>query len=169
MKKFGTKLTRMAAIGLTIAAGMAFADTASAEQLTGRGFTRTAVANVVPVGDKEGHILGVIKMTGLWPVSADEVVRLSYVANIDFTNGSGPFANYVVMAFPDGSTLVTQNSGTAEAQADGTTLYRDGVIKVISGTGRFANATGKGSFSGARLVAIPDGGDAYWDVVINLD
>ena len=76
-------------------------------------------------------------------------VDVEMIGNVDYTNGTGPFFGFVTFTWPDGSILSTTMDGGAQPASDGATSFAAS-LTVIGGTGRYANATGSGSFRGSR-------------------
>lgn len=156
----------LAAAGLPLG-GLA---SASAEELSYRGITHNVAANVQPVGDAEGHVIGVAKFSGLAFVADGRVATTQYVVTFDYVGGNGPWQAYHTLAFDDGSTLWMKVDGTSTTEGNKTALA---VVEttVIGGTGAFANASGKGRAgpSGWRIAPMADGGDTYYDVVLDLN
>lgn len=142
---------------------------ANAGQITekGRIVVHTASANVEPVPDKDGHLLGVIRLSGMGIPEGQPPNKYAYVAIVDYTNGAGPFVSYATETYADGSMLFVKHTGDASVE-DGHTVFRGGKSEVLGGTGRFANATGLGSFTGARVVPLSEGGDTYFDYEITI-
>jgi ABC-type branched-subunit amino acid transport system substrate-binding protein len=77
------------------------------------------------------------------------VVDVEMIGNVDYTNGSGPFFGFVTFTWPDGTILSTTMDGAAQPTTDGSTSFAAS-LTIIGGTGRYADATGSGSFRGSR-------------------
>jgi hypothetical protein len=108
-------------------------------------------AEFVPVGDVEGHFLGIFEFRGLEFIEG-EVAVVSGVAYGDFMKGVGPVTNYVKAVYEDGSTVVSTNRFKSTLAPDMKTgLYEDGKGEFIMGTGRFAGIKGSLSFTGRRI------------------
>ena len=108
-------------------------------------------AEFVPVGDVEGHFLGIFEFRGLEFIDG-EVAIVSGVAYGDFIKGVGPVTNYVKAVYEDGSTVVSMNRFKSLIAPDMKTgLYEDGKGEIIMGTGRFAGIKGSLSWTGKRL------------------
>jgi len=76
-------------------------------------------------------------------------VQVDLQGSVDYTDGSGPFGQFVTFTFADGSLLATRMVGQATKATDGTTAF-EGTMTVIGGTGKYATATGSGMFTGSR-------------------
>jgi len=108
-------------------------------------------AEILPVGDVEGHYLAMFEFRGLAFVDG-EVAILSGVAYGDFVKGIGPVTNYVKYVFDDGSTIEAINRFKATIASDMKTgLWEDGKGEFTKGTGRFAGIKGSLSWTGKRL------------------
>lgn len=108
-------------------------------------------AEILPVGDIEGHYLAMFEFRGLAFVDG-EVAILSGVAYGDFMKGIGPVTNYVKYVFDDGSTMEAINRFKATIASDMKTgLWEDGKGEFTKGTGRFAGIKGSLSWTGKRL------------------
>ncbi len=111
-------------------------------------------AEILPVGDVEGHYLAMFEFRGLAFVDG-EVAILSGVAYGDFVKGIGPVTNYVKYVFDDGSTIEAINRFKATIASDMKTgLWEDGKGEFTKGTGRFAGIKGSLSWTGKRLTGI---------------
>lgn len=108
-------------------------------------------AEILPVGDVEGHYLAIFEFRGLAFVDG-EVAIVSGVAYGDFVKGIGPVTNYVKYVFEDGSIMETMNRFKATIASDMKTgLWEDGKGEFTKGTGRFAGIKGSLSWTGKRL------------------
>lgn len=157
--------TTAAAIAIASAvAGSAEAD----ETLRFKVVGHSAGALTMDAGDGvEGHVIGAAKFVGMLLFEDGQAGTMTYVARFDYTKGSGTYDNYQTSVFPDGSILRLRSHGTAVADGN-RTVFPDGVQEIVGGTGRFAGATGSGIFTGIRVVPLADGGDAVFDVVLEV-
>jgi hypothetical protein len=80
-------------------------------------------------------------------------VTVEMQASVDYTSGTGPFSGFVTFTFADGSVLGTRAEGLATRGADGATQFAS-TVGVLGGTGRYAGATGTGTFTGARASGV---------------
>ena len=145
------------------AASSAWAD----ETLKYRQFTHVTNAQTIDVGDVDGHLLGVNRQSGIASFPDGAVATVYFTTLSDYTKGSGPFlASYNNITFEDGSVLWTKSLGTVVAEGNKSIVK--GTLTVIGGKGRYAGATGDGTFSGVRLAPLATGADLYCDVTVNV-
>jgi hypothetical protein len=120
-----------------------------------------------PVPDTDGHVLYLIRTSGLASMSDGSVATYSFVATLDYVKGAGIYSLYDQLLFSDGSALYTKGSGVATPEATKTTFK--GTATVIGGKGRYEGAKGDGTATGARMQPMPGAGaELYGDAVINL-
>jgi len=124
-------------------------------------------SHAAPVLGDASHLVGTGEFRGLAIFPEREIARHRYQGWFDLTGGSGRYEGYALWRFDDGSEIRAAYYGTARsvAAADYEVQAR---IKDISGTGRFAGASGEGSFSGRRFDAIEDGGTTYLTGTLSL-
>jgi len=120
-------------------------------------------AEVVPVGDVAGHVIGVVDIGGLASFDSGEIATHSHKATIDYINGSGLHENYMIYTFEDGSTFVTKGQGTTTADPGRKISLFKGSFSFIQGSGRFAGIQGSGSYTGKRFAPAAAGAEAYID------
>jgi hypothetical protein len=118
------------------------------------------------VGDVDGHVLGLIRASGIASFQDGSTATAFFVAQTDYVKGSGTNATFNNLTFDDGSVLWYKTSGTATA--DGARTKFRGTITVLGGKGRFAGATGEGGFNGARIAPLASGADLFLDQMINV-
>lgn len=103
-----------------------------------------------------GHTYGWNNLVGT-TVWAGQDASVSFLGDVNYTGGSGPFNGYVTVTRKDGVVLAFRVSGNALAVPDapGTTgaLFA-GSLDVIQGTGPFRRARGIGTMVGARDSAL---------------
>jgi hypothetical protein len=137
---------------------------------------------VQEVEDVEGHRVLRVRNVGLatFPAEASglsqpkQLVAISrcaqtiyYISVGDYIKGVGHLPlTYMNLTLSDGSVLWCKTVVDA-APENGKTLMK-GTVTVTGGSGRFAGANGDGSLAGQRLAPQGTGGDAYFDLVINL-
>jgi hypothetical protein len=137
------------------------------ETLKYRLFTHATSVQTIDVGDVEGHLLGVNRQSGIAEFPDGSVATTYFTALTDYVKGSGTaLVNYVNITFDDGSVLWTK--GTNTTVAEGNKSFFKGTLTVIGGKGRYAGATGDGTFSGTRLAPLAAGADLYLDVTVNV-
>jgi hypothetical protein len=154
---------------ITLLAALAFAgfgamDVVQAEDLEFRAVMHVVSSQNQDVGDVEGHILGVVRATGIASFQDGSTAATHLVAQIDYVKGSGTDMSYDNLTFDDGSVLWYKTSGMATV--DGTRTIFKGTITVVGGSGRFAGAKGEGGYSGARLTRTS--ADLFLDEMISV-
>jgi len=139
----------------------------SDETLKYRLFTHATNVQTIDVGDVDGHLLGVNRQSGIASFPDGSVATAYFTALTDYVKGSGTaLVNYINVTFEDGSVLWTK--GTNRTVAEGSKSFFDGTLTVIGGKGRYAGATGDGTFTGTRLAPLATGADLYLDVTVNV-
>jgi hypothetical protein len=121
------------------------------------------------VGDVEGHVVGLIRSSGIASFQDGSTATAFLVAQTDCvkgSGGSGTVSNYSNLTFDDGSVLWYKATGTATAEG-ARTIFR-GTITVIGGKGRFAGAKGDGGYTGARTGPLAASADLFLDQMINV-
>jgi hypothetical protein len=118
------------------------------------------------VGDVDGHVLGLIRASGIASFQDGSTATAFFVAQTDYVKGSGTNSTFSNLTFNDGSELWYKATGTAAA--DGARTILRGTIAVLGGKGRFAGAKGEGGFNGARLAPLASGADLFLDQMINV-
>jgi hypothetical protein len=146
MPKAITLLAALAFVGVTGAA--------QAEDLEFRAVVHVTSAQSQDVGDVEGHVLSLVRASGIASFQDGSTATTYLIAQTDYTKGSGTNTSYNNLTFDDGSVLWYTTAGTATV--DGSRTIFKGMITVIGGKGRFAGAKGEGGFNGARLGTGPD-------------
>jgi hypothetical protein len=123
-------------------------------------------AQTIDVGDVDGHILGVARFSGIVSLPDGSTATSYFTGAFEYTKGAGPVSTYMNVTYEDGSALWLKTMGTAAV--DGTKTVFRGTLNVLGGKGRYAGATGDGSFSGARTVPLAAGADLYLDLTVNV-
>jgi len=137
------------------------------ETLKYRLFTHATNVQTIDVGDVDGHLLGVNRQSGIASFPDGSVGTAYFTALTDYVKGSGTaLATYINVTFEDGSVLWTK--GTNTTVAEGNKSFFKGTLTIIGGKGRYAGATGDGTFTGARLAPLATGADLYLDVTVNV-
>ena len=104
----------------------------------------------IPVGDEQGHNLGLQRMEGLAYCENGEIVKTRTDAIFDFVAGKGTQAiGYTFYTFDDNSTIIFKfqrsvdyTGGTGSAKASS---------QIIKGTGRFEGIKGTASATGKNF------------------
>ena len=107
-----------------------------AETLNLKFYSYVVKAEKDPIGDVEGHIMGVEVRKAFVVLENGEVATGNSVNIFDFTKFSGPFSAYSTFKFSDGSTIILKNQGTVGATSGGW------MSEIIHGTGRFEGIKG---------------------------
>jgi hypothetical protein len=118
------------------------------------------------VGDVEGHVVGLIRISGIASFQDGSTATASTVTYFDYVKGSGTNASYSNISFDDGSVLWLKLDGSATPQ--GTRTILRGTATVIGGKGRFAGAKGDGGYNGARITPLAAGADVFIDEMITV-
>jgi len=110
-------------------------------------------AEWLPVGDEEGHVMGIQKREGTAVFTDGESAKYSFVGTFDIPNGKEGTANgYTKLEFEDQSLIMI--SWTSELPwSNGKLPTNTGRGTIIKGTGRFKGIQGKSVFSGRQLKA----------------
>lgn len=105
----------------------------------------------LPVGDEEGHVIGLQQREGEAVLSSGETAKYTAVSNFDSRRGKGGTATgYTKFVFVDESMIVFSWTADFFRDKDGLTCSK-GEGTIIMGAGRFAGITGKSVFSGKQL------------------
>ncbi len=127
--------------------------TACVEELgkTNTGFTADLMgvtSERLITSNPDGRSFGLIRLTGKSTYDGGPV-EVTDVANVAYSNGSGPFNGFITLKDTFGSTLVMRFDGGTKADGKGGATI-DGPLTVIAGTGRWTGATGNGALVGVR-------------------
>lgn len=115
------------------------------------------------MGDRPGHVMGVIGFAGLTFYESGEIAPHTNPAAFDLTEGSGPHQGWVVDTFDDGSTAIERYQGRAAVIDDGAKTVVEGTYTCEGGTGRFEGLTGSGTYQGERFGRLEAGASVYVD------
>jgi hypothetical protein len=104
----------------------------------------------LPVGDEDGHMIGLQKREGEAVFPNGETARYLNIFTLDFRRGKGgTAAGYSKFTFEDDSSILCSwktdllvSKGLFSKQGDGT---------LVKGTGRFEGVSGTATFSGKQL------------------
>jgi hypothetical protein len=118
------------------------------------------------VGDVDGHVVGLIRISGIASFQDGSTATVSTVTYFDYVKGSGTNSSYSNISFDDGSVLWLKLNGSGTLQ--GTRTILRGTATVIGGKGRFAGAKGDGGYSGARITPLAAGADVFVDEMITV-
>ncbi|MGD0267253.1 MAG: hypothetical protein ABSD47_20250 [Candidatus Methylomirabilota bacterium] len=148
-----TKKSLRVLVGICVISAWVFgaAMQAGAETLNYKFYTYVIKSESVPVGDVEGHTVGLTVRGSFYVFENGEVATINHVSTGDLINGAGPFMQYVTLKFPDGSTIMWKSQGTigAAGASGGWTS------EIIKGTGRFEGIKGTQSGKAKYLPVEP--------------
>ncbi len=113
-----------------------------AEALNYKSYSYVVKAEDVPVGDVEGHTVGLSIRKAFYVFENGEVATTNSVATRDLIKGVGQSMQYTTISFSDGSTIIVKSQGrgggtTTAAQTSGALTS-----EIIKGTGRFEGIKG---------------------------
>ena len=130
---------------------------ATAETLNYKSFTHVTKAEMVPIGDVEGHVIGVLVREGATVFENGEWAWFKGAYIRDFIKGAGTGESYITFTFPDGSTVISHRKGTTQATPQGVTSGSKWTGDIIYGTGRFQGI--KGTLTASSKVHPPEKGE----------
>ena len=123
---------------------------AQAETLNFKAYNYSVKAEIIPVGDVEGHNLSLGIRRAFNVFENGEVATSIIIVSSDMIKGSGSNIQYNTMTFADGSTIVARRAGTVGGTAEKAITTSDAEGQIIKGTGRFQGIKGtlttKGKF-----------------------
>ena len=164
MNRCSMRTLSTAALLCLCSASSAWAD----ETLKYRQFTHATNVQTIDVGDVDGHLLGVNRQSGIASFPDGSVATAYFTALTDYVKGSGTaVVVYTNVTFEDGSVLWIKGTNKTVAEGNKSSIS-NGTLTVIGGKGRYAGATGDGTYSGARVGPLTTGADAYLDYTVNL-
>jgi hypothetical protein len=147
-----------AAAGVVIFSLPAKAD----ETLKFRVVQHSASFQTQQVGDA---VLGLFRLVGIAFFPDDSTGTTVLIGVFDDSSGGGTDHGYYTIKFADGSELSLKYTGGYKFNNPKITL--NGTTIVIGGKGRYAGATGSGSYEGGQNQPGPEG-IGYIDNVINI-
>lgn len=106
---------------------------------------------VLPVGDRDGHSLGVEQLKCDWtkPVEfgGDKAKDGVATHTADVYGQKNHFRGVHVVTMQSGDKIYLPYQGAGETSKDGKEAHSKGTFSVAGGTGKLKGATGKGTFS----------------------
>jgi hypothetical protein len=132
--------------------------------ISGRIVCHNEKVEMIEVGDLPGHIMGVLKQSGLYFASTGEIATTQFTTIINYINGAGTLTAQQVTTFQDGSNWFINSAGTAKPALGGKKTIFEGTWELTGGTARFEGVKGKGTFKGERIGDLKTGADSYFDV-----
>ncbi len=124
---------------------------ATAETLNYKSFKHVTRAEIVPVGDVEGHAVGVMVREGAAVLPNGEFGWQKVIQSLDLTKGAGTLQSYLICTFADGSTFIVRTKGTVEASPQGVAAAAKIGGDILHGTGRFQGIKGTHTISAKQL------------------
>ena len=153
------------------AAGALLISTAKADEtVKWRHVQYAASLQTLQVGDADGHILGLQRLSGMAFFTDGSIGTSLVIGTYDGILGVGSSGGgYYTVNFPDGSALWLTYTGATKVLAPGKSESK-GTSIVIGGKGRYAGAKGDGTFEGQAVQAAVTGDPpiGYIDNVINI-
>ena len=157
------ELAALLATGAPLATPVGTNPTGTALKLTGDLVSQET--RLTTVGPDSTGTYGWNRLTGT-ATDASGPVAIEMLGTVAYTNGSGPFFGTITFTFGDGSVLGVQMQGAGTKAADtGVTTFA-ATLGVLNGTGRYANATGTGTFTGSRAAALGQPVNATFELAV---
>ena len=94
-----------------------------------------------------------------------EQVTFEVLVSLEYLNGSGPFTGFVSLFWPNGDAVACCYEGVVVRDAAGDSRWNS-IVHVIDGSGSLTGATGVGTVSGFRSVAL--GGSVEYTVDLTI-
>ena len=141
-----TKKSMWVFFGILVISAWAFASAlqAEAETMNYKIYTYVTKTESFPIGDVEGHTMGLSLRGAFCVFENGEVATQSSVITHDRIKGSGSAVQYSTMTFADGSTIIMKMQVTEEGTVAGPSASRI-AREIIKGTGRFEGIKGTGT------------------------
>ena len=117
---------------------------AAEENLEFKLVVRPLEVKMVEAPNIPGQHVMTMKAFGVAYFKDGRVAAKDFIHSEDYNQGIGPFFGYSTYMFEDGSSIIARYEG----QSKGPNAPFHGEYTVISGTGKYAGAKGKGSFDG---------------------
>ena len=159
---------------LTLCAALTFvgvppAAAEAAEQSWGGHMVTTVVRfEVVPVGDAEGHSVGLYEHRGAIVHEDGRIGQLVARGTFDFVRGVASYRGYMVIDYEDGARAFGETRGTYDAT--GARATDRGRMTFTGGEAGLEELRGEGSYEGRALAPVDDGGTLYytWSATVEL-
>lgn len=114
------------------------------------------------IGEDENHGIGTYERIGVWLLEDGQVATITNKGNYEWTKDRGKHNGYVIVTFPDGSTLTDRYQGTDRQVGDKVTW--EGTGRYVAGTGRFKGVKGEDTYKGGAF----GNGMAVTDIEVKL-
>jgi hypothetical protein len=137
---------RLGALAIAGAVIFSFSAHAGDQPQSGRFVNISQKNECTKVEGEKGRIVCAYIMASVGISDDGEMRKRSVVGSLDFTNGEGPVYGTNVSTLPDGSTFTTAWEGESKVDGDKGPVM-NGTYRCISGTGRFAGAECKGTWT----------------------
>jgi hypothetical protein len=145
-------LTLLLVVGLGI-----FATQTKAKELKWKVISYITKVQLIPVGDKEGHAVGIYERRGVMIYENGEVAAYLGKGTVDWTKGNGSGVVYSQGTFKDGSTTWSKCQFTSRIPKGKKLPYYEGKGEFTKGTGRFKGIKGNYTYKGSCITPfIPD-------------
>ena len=115
---------------------------ARAETMNYRSYSYVLKVEDVPVGDVEGHTVGLVMRNAFYVFESGEVATTNSVATRDLVNGVGSTVQYTTINFTDGSTIIIRSQGRGSGTATAAQASGELTSEILKGTGRFEGIKG---------------------------
>lgn len=124
-------------------------------------------AEIIEVGDVEGHIMGVGEAPALASFENGEVAAAKVNWFADYIKGEGMTQAYTRLTFEDGATIDYKYLVTTRLDPSGKgSLFKSQSLEILRGTGRFAGIKGEGTLTGKRIAPLGAGARVYLDIIL---
>ena len=115
---------------------------AGAETMSYKSYSYVLKAEDVPIGDVDGHTVGLSIRKAFYVFESGEVATTNSVATRDLIKGTGPSVQYTTITFADGSTIIIKSQGMGGGTASSPQASGGLTSEIIKGTGRFDGIKG---------------------------
>ncbi|HET6519023.1 MAG TPA: hypothetical protein VFG47_04300 [Geminicoccaceae bacterium] len=155
-------LPRAAVAVLPLAVGCWPAATARAAEESWQGQLVATVVRfeALPVGDAEGHAVGLFENRGAMLHDDGRVAQFTARGTFEFARGVAGSRGYVVLDYEDGARAFAEVEGTYDAT--GRPATDRGTFTFTGGEEGLRGLGGEGTFSGRALAPVDDGGTLYY-------
>lgn len=138
-------------LALTAAAGVWSTGAPAQTKFSGTCACKVDKQQVLPVGDRDGHSLGVAQYKCEWTKPADfggDPTKEGVATHTaDVQGQKNHFRGVHVVTTQSGDKVYLPYQGAGETSKDGKDSHSKGTFTVAGGTGKLKGATGKGTFS----------------------
>ena len=115
---------------------------AGAETMNYKFYTWVIKSESVPVGDVEGHTVGLVVRGAFYVFENGEIATINHIATNDLIKGSGSFMQYVTINFEYGSTIIIKSQGMHTGTSVVAPTSGEWTSEIVKGTGRFEGIKG---------------------------